>query len=621
MADRDYAIKIDLQGASQAVSAITQVTTALISMDAAAVRARKSFAAFSKAAAGMGQVTTQAKGLASQLSAVTAAATQTGASLKSVAADLKVVQKATTATTSAGSGYVKMMGGFLAATTAISVARGIFSDIADEMKKVSDYAKDTAEKNRELLDTFRELRNLRGDATTEETANANFKFRMETGMKDAEAREFQEQFRGSIESAKDKGNLRPGGKKDATPEELSAFQDELAQTAAKIGMSYGMDAKTAGDFSAVIGQYRPITSKEELAGEFAGFSNSMNAGRGKVSALTKAGMGKIASLVGNGVEDMSQFGALMSVATTVTGSPGSAATLLNQMHRAVNPSPGPARDTLDKLGVSGIKGDVEKLRALAPHILGAADPTKFMTDSGWGNLQDRDAMLKLVSNGNIGVIDRRTARGRATTGMGAAEIGKANTWMGQDPAMQNRLDQVRLDTADYLRGKQMQTLDAGVRNATAAMLNPGQPGGPQLKTPATAKNDALAGWANMLTSDYWMNADFPTPEEQRIHFRAANKLIYEGTQVGIDVEAKYPGLGTGKLGKFKMAEAFNEFGPPIEGKGGDPYGRKTEALTTALDNLTATIKQQNRPRAGGGLPGLGGGNAGNANVPKRGNGP
>ena len=607
MADREYVIRYDTANVPQSVAAINSLKAAIDALDASASKSKKSLGDVGKATAAIGRTDAKVKNLTQDLADLTAEAAKAAAALQSINGNIGKVGKSAT---SAGAS----IGKFVTAAMVVSEVKQVFGAVADEMQRVRDYARETAEENLKLYDSLRELQNLRKEGTTAETAPTVMGIMARTGLREKEAVDLLESFEGSFPAGHQKGNIRPGGAaglKEGDPT-LEAFKQEMAITAGQIGLKYGMDPKTSGDLAGVMGQYMPITSKEDVAGQFAALSYALNEGRGKVSALTSSSVGQAASLIGNGVADLSEIGALVSVGSTITKSEATAGTEVKRLNRALNRVTGKAGDTLKQFGLDKVGSDVEKLRTLAPMITGEGGD-RWLSERGWGEQGDRKALIGFAKN--LDLIDIRTKDARARAGMGGQEIAATEKWMANDPAVAARMGENSIAVSRYMRGLEQENLQIARKSAEGRLQNPNQPGGPGIDTFGTGTGDSLVDWFTTIGAPTsWFDPANEGSRQARIDVEASRQLAKSASDVGIDVESRYPGLSSGMAtGGKSFAEIFKELSPDVIARGGNPYGDNSKEILSVLKD----IRDQARQRGGANAPGGFGNNGGGAVVPRR----
>ena len=606
MADREYVIRYDTANVPQSVAAINSLKAAIDALDASASKSKKSLGDVGKATAAIGRTDAKVKNLTQDLADLTAEATKAAAALQSINGNIGKVGKSSA---SAGAS----LGKFVTAAMVVSEVKQVFGAVADEMQRVRDYARETAEANLKLYDSLRELQNLRKEGTTAETAPTVMGVMARTGLREKEAVELLESFEGSFPAGVQKGNIRPGGvaglkEGDAA---MEAFKQEMAITAGQIGLKYGMDPKTSGDLAGVMGQYMPITSKEDVAGQFAALSYALNEGRGKVSALTSSSVGQAASLIGNGVTDLSEIGALVSVGSTITKSEATAGTEVKRLNRALNRVTGKAGDTLKQFGLDKVGSDVEKLRTLAPMITGEGGD-RWLSERGWGEQGDRKALIGFAKN--LDLIDIRTRDARKRAGMGGEEIAATEKWMADDPAVAARMGENSIAVSDYIKGTGQENLQIARKHAEGRMRNPNQPGGARLDTRWYAARDVINDtFDSVFTPTTLVDPNLEWNQQKRIDQEATEALVSSARGVGIDVDSRVPGLSKGTPYGMTLADAFKELAPEVIAKGGNPYGDNSKEILSVLKD----IRDQAKQRGGANAPGGFGNNGGGAVVPRR----
>ncbi len=469
MADVNY--NIDYTASDQATQVTNQLIATLQALDALAAQVKAKLTGY---ASGGGR---SSAAMAKQVEA-----------LKQSLAGLQSQLQSTNQTLSVTAGSTQSIATSMAATRAAFMAFHEVEKVLEAIGKGMANAREESERlaaaNLKLRDSMRELANLQGhEGPDDQVAGEALLLGMASGLKPDEAVKFLEQFEGSIPAGREKGNIAPG-KKDA---DRQAMEREMAREGAAFGARTGLSPETAGDLAGVVSQYTKINKIEDFAGQLGAMEYGLNAGRGKINPLAKSELGAAGNAIGAGrVKDLAELGAWVGVASTVSKSAGSSGTQFKQVDNLLNSIGGTTGDYLDRIGVSGAKGDLNKLRALRADMQahGGEDWNKYLSEQGFHNRTDRAATVAMAKN--LDVLEQRIAKAREQAATGAVTIALDRDFLGRTGVGAKRQSQAALAASEFVKGQPGESVSIAREFAEARLK-----AGGFIDTRATNATDAL----------------------------------------------------------------------------------------------------------------------------------
>jgi hypothetical protein len=503
----------------------------------------------------------------------------------------------------------------MAVAAAGQIVRAGFAEAGEGAQKGRDYFTASTGKVEELRDRAREYASLRKQpGANDQILREITGFAKATGATPEDAVTFLNTYEGSATTGRDKGNI--GGKVGPGSSYTQKQQDDLESKLKVVGgqfaMATGLDARTAGDLTAVISTYKKINTESDLAGQLAGAHYGIDQGRGEIGPLARSELAQAGSAIQSGrVSGLPELGAFVGVASVISKSPGASGTTYGQISRLLNDS-GMGNEKQEQFvkdsGMGAATGDLNKAKALRDHLakVKPADANTYLEAQGYGNSTDRKSMLGTVDN--INVLEERIKKANEIAGNGTAAMERLAANQKEIGVVGAKL-KANDFAVDVEAGLQNERLDFGRTAALTRLKDPTQAGGPRIYTPATSIVDAMRTVA-MAGSN--------SGEAERIDEEAIEGLARGGKQVGVDVAAKYPKLmRTGITGRdastdTSRRELFSKAYDDVVAAGGDPFGgapqQAAKALRAAADKLDALGKAN-----GGG--GGGGGGGGRTSMP------
>jgi hypothetical protein len=412
-------------------------------------------------------------------------------------------------------------------------------------------------------------------------------------------------YEGSATTGRDAGNI--GGMVGVggyTKAQQDALEARLKVRGAQFATRTGLDAKTAGDLTAVVSTYKKINSEADLAGQLGGMHYGVDQGRGEITPLARGELGQAGSEITSGrVSGLPELGAFIGVSSVASKTAGSAGTTYGQVSRLLNEVADDKGEFLKEAGVADKKGNFLKLKALRDHLAKVKpdDANSYLESKGFGNSTDRRSVLGMV--GNVDVLEKRIAEANriAANGQETMDRDAAN---GGEMATVNRGAKTAEFVSEVELGKRSEKLAQGQGFARARMKDPNQPGGQRLK----AEGFTVVG-------DMWryVSGAGMTGEEQRVNTEAVQGLIKGGKPVNVDVAKEFPDLYANTYGKVQDPQAFaadyNRAAARVESAGGDPFGGAPKDAATAaraagaaLNNLGNALDAVGNQRQGQAMP-------------------
>ena len=380
-------------------------------------------------------------------------------------------------------------GGLMAAMMAISAADVVVRSIGDSIREAREDTEGWAEDALKLRDELRELANLQGKPGADnEVVAKHLGLRIEAGMDSKEARQFDEQFRGSLPLAKDAGGIN------------DQVADKLAVQVARLAVRTGLEGKTAGDLAGSLGMFGKIPDAEVGLGRSQQIVDLLNDGRGNLTPLVKELMKDAAATVGPGgmFKSLQERAAAVSVSTGM-GAIGRSSTRINQ---AIAGLSGFAKSQGDQLSLHGIKDTDDfqtRIRKIAPLVRFAQqngiDPLGHLQDMGFRNQVEAKAIVGFVNNQDA--LDRKMAQVKEAKGdpnfskarEAARRSDRLNSqFLETDKAARNRVADARLDAAKIQRGVPTENLMVERKEAEMRLQLR-----KEIDTPETNFEDSLIG--------------------------------------------------------------------------------------------------------------------------------
>jgi hypothetical protein len=406
----------DTSGVRTAMGSISNLGRAFSALDALADRSHGAVRRVGQDTGGMTRAAAKAKELEDRLHTVEVRATTAAAAVSGVGQGMGGGGRGGAGAGMGGGGGGGPGAGFIGqvgrrvATDLVS--RGIHATAGaygDAQEEERDFQNSAAGRAIAFREERRELSGLMGHTDPNAAVlGASTKLMRSTGMDSREEAAFSTEYYGSAAVGRDKGNL---GKAGADRDALEARNREVG---GKFGVRVGLDLKTAGDLTGIIGAYKKVGSERDVAGQLAGLHYGLDQGRGQMTPLTKGALaqagkavsdeGQIGDVVRSGrVADLPELGAMIGVMSAAAKGAGSSGTNYGQLSRMLNKSGGQEGDFLQQAGVAGAKGDLAKLNALKGHLdkNKVGDIDKYLQDQGFGNQTDRAAAVHAIQNAGV----------------------------------------------------------------------------------------------------------------------------------------------------------------------------------------------------------------------------
>ena len=519
-----------------------------------------------------------------------------GSQLGGVAGNLGGVGAASGSAANETKGLTSGMGGFIAKMAGFSVAVTAAHAFGDGMREAREQAEKSAETVLKLRDGLRELANLQGKGAVDDATLAQtIQIRRSSGMTDAEAKQFQEQFRGSLPLATDKGNV--------TQTTAAAIATETARSAVRVGL----DARTAGDLAGSIGSFGKIGSAQQGVGQIQQIIDQLNDGRGNLTPLVKELMKGGFSTVGDGnaFRSISERAAALRVTTGIVGNTGQASTALGAAIRGLTGFSKAQGETLRAYGIKSGQDLPTMLEKIAPLIENAErrgeNASATLASFGFGNKTDRDAIIGLVKNRAVmrtAVDSVREADGSNAKAIRAGARAEAlnREFFTTDKGAQNRIAEANLTGAEVTRGLENEDLAIARKNARADLVRERKLGTTTSNVDIKLRNLVAASWVS--------GAD---AEGDMVDARVRQNAEAEAKRRGVAYRRADVGFGT-EGDRAKRELELN--GPAIRAAHGNPLGDNGE-LGKKLDRIAEAVEAQNQakeqaralpPGGGGGGP-------------------
>jgi hypothetical protein len=496
--------------------------------------------------------------------------------------------------------------GTMAAMAGAMVLRAGIHEAAEGAQKGRDYFTAATGKVTDLRDSAREFASLRKQpGPNDQILREITGFAKATGATSEDAVKFLTTYEGSATTGRDKGNIGGVvGKNGYTQPQQDALEAKLKVVGGQFAMKAGLDARTAGDLTAVISTYKKINNEADMAGQLAGAHYGIDQGRGEISPLARAELAQAGSAIeSNRVGGLPELGAFIGVASVVAKTPGSSGTTYGQISRLLNESGQDNEDQaafIKESGVGAAKGDLNKIKALRDHLAKVKpdDANTYLESKGYGNSTDRKSLLGVV--GNVDVLEARIKKANEIANDGQAALAR-NAENQREISVVGARARANDFEVDIEAGIQNEKLETGRTSALSRLKDPRQPGGPQIYTPRASLVDA--------TRSFFM-AFSNTGGAERIDEEAIEGLRRGGEQVGVDVAKEFPKLmRTGITGRDASTdtarrELYGQAYDLVTSKGGDPLGGAptdaAKALRKAADALDAM--KLGKQGGGGGRP-------------------
>jgi hypothetical protein len=602
---------------------IKKIQAALKALTATATAAGAPLKAVGTGNRGIGELTGKVKALAGEVKALAAAAAIATPAVAGIGAGVKLPKSGAAggvgaAGAGAGSGTG---GGSLLAYTAIGMGsravRSAGKVFAEAEKDHREFLAESAAKSAEFRESLREYASLRSAPGPHNgIVREATKFAKEAGVLPEEIAPFLTNYEGSAATGRMLGNIGGEvGKAGFTKEKQAELEAQLKVVGAQFATRTGLDARTAGDLTGVVSTYKKLNSHVDLAGQLGGMHYGLDQGRGEITPLARGELGQAGSEIKSGrVSGLPELGAFIGVASVASKTAASAGTTYGQASRFLNESGEGNEDQkafIKESGMGAAKGNFAKLKALRDYLekVKPEDANTFLESKGYGNSTDRRSVLGMV--GNVDVLEKRIAESQRIAANGKETLDK-NAANQRQMASVNRRAEATGFTGEIEIGVMAEKLAQGKEFARGRLMDQNQRGGQQLKA------KGLGAMADALYYVYKFGGE--TGEEQRINAETVTALIKGGKAVGVDVLAKFPGLGKNMgvdgQGPEKFTYDYGQAAYAVEQAGGDPFGgapgEAAKALRTAADKL-------DKLKAGNGAPQWSGGD-GRAAPPQAGNG-
>ncbi|HWE38553.1 MAG TPA: hypothetical protein VG406_18425 [Isosphaeraceae bacterium] len=486
-----------------------------------------------------------------------------------------------------GSGLDGLLGKAAVFGALTTVAREFGSAIAEARESLVGSAEDAAK----LRDALREVAALKGRGGPDDVATADFAaFRVATGLKEAEARKFQEQFEGTLPAGLGRGNI------------TRDVAEKLAEEGGRWATRTGLDGATAGDLTAMLPQYSKVPSVEVGASQLGQIGFALNEGRGNLSPLAKSLANTAGSLVdeeGGPVKSLPELAAILGVASQ-NANPAAAGTRVQQAFRALNRFDGDRGQTLQGLGIGGDDDLLARLQKVAPMVRDANRPgrggaAKALWEAGFHNQAENRSLIQLVNN--LDAIERRVARVRAldspqkVAADGQRVMALDADFLRREKAGQRRVGEAVQDAGQLVRGRGGEVLQALRQAAEGRLKARGA-----IDTTATNLTDSINAGFGVGT----LLGGRPQREE-RIDREVRRMLEEQGRSVGVDAgkvldrhrafAVPFPQLSTPEDTRRRGVEAAAE---AIRAKGGDPIG--SAEVLKELRAIRDAVADGNRAR-------------------------
>jgi hypothetical protein len=514
----------------------------------------------------------------------------------------------------------RILGG-AGAIAAFSAGHRALSAAGEAGKENVSLLSDSAAKLGEFRHQLREYASLRKHSgPDDEIVREATKFGKDSATLPEDISPFLTTYEGSATTGREKGNIGGMvGQNGYTPDQQDALEAKLKVVGAKFSTMTGLDAHTGGDLTGVVSMYARINSEADLAGELAGMHYGLDEGRGEISPLARSELGQAGLATGSKrVQNLSELGAFIGIASNVSKMPGSSGTSYNQMSRFLNESGldnETQADFIKKSGMGDAKGDFNKLKALKAYVekVNPPDVGKYLEAQGYGNTTDVRSVVGMM--GNVDVLEKRIAKSEQVRMNGNAALARIAANQASAGTIDARAAASEF-SSDIELGMTADKLVKGQTFARAQLKDPNQPGGQQY----AANGGTVLGDIWRGVTGYFAGV---SGQDQRVNEKAIKNLIEGGNAVNVDVPKQFPHLAENLYGKLQHAEQFaadyTSAVGMVEAAGGDPYGnsvaKKLDAAANLIKSAAKDAAQGNQ--RGGSAPPQMPGNGGAGFVPGR----
>lgn len=501
----------------------------------------------------------------------------------------------------ADAGIGDMLPSLAAATMAIRALTGALDDMGEAARKAREFQDKGSQLGLDKRGKAREYANLMGHEGPDDAVMTRlFGLAKSGGYKFDEATKYGEQFLGSSPAGVQAGHV--------TPEQLQRLEVEGARFANRIGL----DPATGGDVAGVVPQYvdmtkdrngNPLTTEQgvqKAMGQLGALQYGLNEGRGKITTLMRGELGAAAPALAAGrIGDHAEMGAFVGIASTFSKSASSSGTGFKQMDNLINNA---GNNYLDEIGVSGEKGDLNKLRALKKDLDArrTADPNfdvlAHLKEQGFSNRAERDATAAFVEN--FDTLEKRTVEARKRAGNGQDVI-DANRRYSASLEGQNQLGDAAAESAEYDQTAKHQRTSVARKFALAQLRKEGK-----IDTGASNFED----WALDFTSG--PTRKWSGEMESRatgVDARVRENLVKAARRAGVDLEKAYPGFekGHGEGVNWTLDQVMSDVGPLLERGGVGLDGGDATPARAGRQPAMRTPPAEAKPdrTAGRGAPG------------------
>lgn len=421
---------------------------------------------------------------------------------------------------------VSGLDGLAGRAAAFAALTTVATEFGEALNSARQTMRDSADDAARLRDTLREVANLQGKGGPDPSVTADFaRFRIATGLRETEARKFQEQFRGTLPAGMSKGNI------------TEATAADLAREGGRFAARTGLDGGAAGDLTAMIAQFSKVPNAAAGAAQLGAIAWGLNEGRGNLTPLGKSlanTAGAIVNEEGGPVRSLPELAAILGVASQ-NANPAAAGTRVQQAFRALNRFDGDRGRTLGMVGITGDDDLLARLEKIAPRIRAANQPgqggaQRWLWEQGFHNQAENRSLIQLVEN--LPVIEQRVGRWRALDtpekrdAAGKEIIAADAAFLKDQLAGQRRVGEAVNDAGQLVRGQGGETI-AALRLAAEGRLRAEG----KIDTARTNFGDALADGFGLLP-----RLGNPSSRDRRIDDEAARMLIESGRRVGVDSE-------------------------------------------------------------------------------------
>ena len=471
-------------------------------------------------------------------------------------------------------------GGLMAAMMALQAADSVVTAIGESIRSAREDTEGWANDALKLRNELRELANLQGKpGADDEVVRRHLGLRVETGMSNAEARKFDEQFRGSLPLSKDAGGID-----DATASKMSVEVGKMA-------VRTGLDGGTAGDLAGSLGMFGAIPDAEVGLGRSQQIVDLLNDGRGNLTPLVKELMKDAAATTGEGkmFRTLQERAAAISTSTGL-GAIGRSSTRINQAIAGLSGFDKEQGEQLELHGIKDTDDFVTRIKKIAPLVRYARregkDPLGYLQENGFKNQVEAKAIVGFVDN--LDALERRTESVREDPGAPnakAREAGKRsdrlnNQFLSTDKAARDRVASAKLEAEQLRRGKDQENLQIERKEAEARLQ-----ARREIDTPETNFRDQVVGGFGLAEK-----LGAPGGRQQRIDNEIKRKAVEElGKQLGraptreeqADIDSKGPSFAADYLSRRRtdlnrVAEGA-KINPGRVGVPGQPQGNQAVA--------------------------------------------